>query len=295
VTAPVPTVTVVIAARNAAATLGDQLDALERQSFDGPFEVVVVDNGSTDGTAALVAARAGGAVGVRCIDAPDGRGPAYGRNIGVAQSDGELLAFCDADDVVTVGWLENLVEAADGADLIAGPLRFASALNSPEALAWYGYGPDAVFAPGTRVTGGLLPHAAGANMAAWRRTLAEVGGFDEGAVCVEDKEISWRMQLAGYRLAFAPGAVVDYRLRGSLGGFARQQFQYGRMEALLYRSFHDEGLARRPPGVVARSWALTLLTAPTVVEPRRRGRWVRRVARDAGRLRGSVDQRCWVL
>jgi glycosyltransferase involved in cell wall biosynthesis len=294
-TVRVPTVTVVIAARNAASTLDAQLDALEGQTFDAPFDVVIVDNGSTDATAELVAARSGGPVEMRRILASDGRGPAYARNVGVEHSDGELLAFCDADDIVSSAWLESLAEAAEGVDAVAGPLRFASSLNSPEALAWYGYRADGLSATGTRVTGGLLPHAAGANLAIWRRTLAALGGFDEDAVCVEDKEISWRLQLAGYELGFAPGAVVDYRLRGSLGEFARQQFQYGRMEPLLYRSFHRDGLTRRPVAVVARSWLSTLLTAPTIIEPRRRGRWVRRIARDAGRLRGSVDQRCWVL
>jgi glycosyltransferase involved in cell wall biosynthesis len=292
---PVPTVTVVIAARNASATLDDQLDALERQTFVGPFEVIVVDNCSTDPTAEVVAARAGGPVEMRCIEASDGRGPAYARNVGVERSDGEFLAFCDADDVVSAQWLESLVRAADGADAVTGPLRYAMWLNSPQALATYGYQPDALSRSAARPTSGLLPHGAGANLGAWRRTLTALGGFAEDAVCVEDKELSWRLQLAGYRLAFAPDAVVDYRLRESLAGLARQQFQYGRMDPLLYLRFHADGLARRRAGVVARSWALTLLTAPLLVEPRRRGRWVRRVARDAGRLRGSVERRCLVL
>src|SRR5690349_1945599 len=96
---------IVIAARDAAATLGEQLDALATQVWDGTWEVLVVDNGSTDATCAIVRAAARQWPGLRLVEATDGVGPAYARNVGSRSATGRSLAFCDADDVVAPGWV----------------------------------------------------------------------------------------------------------------------------------------------------------------------------------------------
>src|SRR5438128_344226 len=86
-------VSVIIPARDAAATIDRALRALAWQTIAEPFEVIVVDDGSSDSTAAVVEASA---VGARLV-AGEGSGPAAARNLGVAAASGEVLAFTDAD------------------------------------------------------------------------------------------------------------------------------------------------------------------------------------------------------
>src|SRR4051794_16576472 len=102
--------TVVLPVRDAEAYLAEQLAALGRQTYTGEWEVVVVDNGCTDGTLAVVDAWRARLPDVRVVAAPR-RGLNRARNAGAAAARGELLAFCDADDVVCDGWLTALVDA----------------------------------------------------------------------------------------------------------------------------------------------------------------------------------------
>ena len=96
-------VSVVIPARNAARTLDAQLQALAAQRFPAEWEVLVSDNGSTDATRAVAVEWAGRIPLLRVIDASARPGASAARNLGAAAAHGELLLFCDADDVVADG------------------------------------------------------------------------------------------------------------------------------------------------------------------------------------------------
>ncbi|PZR66075.1 MAG: glycosyl transferase family 2, partial [Solirubrobacterales bacterium] len=110
-----PAISVVIPARDAAETLPRALEAVARQEGAPAYEVIVVDDGSRDETAAIAHD-----LGARVISA-DGGGPASARNAGVAEARGGLLAFTDADCVPTPGWLAAGAEAlALGAELVQG-------------------------------------------------------------------------------------------------------------------------------------------------------------------------------
>ncbi len=114
---PAPTtgldLSVVIPARNAAETIGSALDSLARQRFAGTWEVVVVDNGSTDGTAAVARSFAGRLPSIRIVEASERSGIPYARNRGVEAARGRLVAYCDADDEVSEGWLAGIAEGLD--------------------------------------------------------------------------------------------------------------------------------------------------------------------------------------
>ena len=108
---------------DAAATLGAQLDALAGQDYEADWEVVIADNGSTDGSQEVAKKWAQTRPNVRLIDASSqGRGPNHARNAGANAATGDFLAFCDADDVVSASWLSALADAARGADVVAGRL-----------------------------------------------------------------------------------------------------------------------------------------------------------------------------
>jgi len=124
---------VIVPARNAAATLADPLDALLAQEWDRPFEVVVVDNGSSDGTSAVVTEYRGRDPRVRPVDASEDVGVAYCRNTGIAAARGDGVLICDADDVVAPGWVGAMGEALRDHEFVTG--RIDVHLLNPEWLA----------------------------------------------------------------------------------------------------------------------------------------------------------------
>lgn len=210
-------VSVVIPTYNAVDTLGAQLDALERQDYAGAFEVVIADNGSTDGLAEFVSRRSS-RVQERVVDASTRRGVSHARNVGCRESKGELVVICDADDVVVPGWLRALVAVAATAECVGGSLD-ATTLNDASTIAWrFPHRPDKL-----PVKLRFLPYAHGCNVAVWRDVVEALGGWEEtyqgGG---EDVDFCWRLQLEGGRLAVAPDAVVHYRHRATAGGLARQ-------------------------------------------------------------------------
>src|SRR5205807_9629623 len=113
---------VILCVRNGASTIGDQLAALARQTCPDPWEVVVVDNGSSDGTAGVVQQWRDRLPGLRIVSANQGVGLAYARNVGSHAASGRILAFCDADDVADPGWLAGLIAGAGEADIVGGRL-----------------------------------------------------------------------------------------------------------------------------------------------------------------------------
>jgi glycosyltransferase involved in cell wall biosynthesis len=276
-------VSVIVPTFDAGPHLGEQLEALAAQDYEGPTEVLVADNGCRRGRRETARRWAGACPGARVIDASARRGPAAARNAGARAAQGDLLAFCDADDRVSSSWLRVLVQSAAHADLVGGRLE-GSLLNPARTCACYDMTDPA--APHL----GFLPAAAGSNLAVWADTLTALGGFDEKARTGEDIALAWRAQLRGY--AYAPSeALVHKRLPTSPSDAARRFFGYGRGDARLYRSFRRAGMPRRSwPEVKGVSLALIngFATAPEEVRDCRRNLvfWL-----TCGRLVGSVRHR----
>ena len=283
-----PSVTVVVPVRNGADHLADQLAALAAQTYRGEWEIVVADNGSTDGTIE-VAARSAAALpslpAVRIVDAGPVAGVNRARNAGASAARGPVVLFCDADDRVDPGWLAALAGALEQSDCAGGALvRVAPAGVDAD---------DAAFAHGLVEWPGFLPFASGANLGVRADVLRAVGGFDERfARGGDDVELCWRLQLSGHRIGFAPGAVVEYREPPTLRRLARQAYGYGTQDPLLFRTFRGAGMPRASVLLAVKAWVRLLLLGPFDWRDRTRRRWwVRAIARRAGRLAGSVRHR----
>jgi glycosyltransferase involved in cell wall biosynthesis len=188
---------VIVPARDAEATLPRTLAALADQEGAPAFEVVVVDDGSRDGTAAIVE-RAGARL-VRL----GGAGPAEARNAGVAAASGALLAFCDADCFPTHGWLASGTRALDAADLVQGRVL-------PDPRAELGAFDRSLWV--TEETG-LYETA---NLFTTRALFDRLGGFERwlepvsGKPMAEDVWFGWRARRAGARTAFCAEALAHH-------------------------------------------------------------------------------------
>lgn len=240
-------ISVLIAARDAAATIGEQLDALVDQSFTAPWEIIVVDDGSSDATASIIDARATVTPWIRRVAGP-ARGVAAARNAALDAARAPYLAMVDADDVVAPGWLAAMAAALDDAPIVAGALDI-DALNPEWVRGTRGRGISA--GPGSFA--GLVSFANSCNLGVRREVVDRIGGFDESLTAGEDIEFSHRAALAGFDVVYADAAVVRYRYRTTLGGLWRQAVAYGRSRTTLEARLRGSGLVVPDPSL-GRSW-----------------------------------------
>lgn len=278
-------VSVVIPTRNAQETLGEQLEALASQTYEGDWEVVVVDNGSSDASAAIARSFHDRLPALRVVDASRKAGINVARNAGADAARGEFIAICDADDVCSPGWLAALVAAAPSFDIVKGRLE-TSLLNRSSELGWYNPRPRDLM----RVRHGFLPGASASNCGMWTRVVRSLGGWNEDYVYGSTgTEFFWRAQLAGFSLGPAEEALVHKRLRSGLRPLMRQQFRQGLNQVRLYREFRDRGMPRSSTDRGLKAWLKLILGLPGLVSSRRaRGKWLRQAAMRAGRLAGSL-------
>lgn len=188
-------VSVVIPARDAAPSIERALASILAQDYR-PLEVIVVDDGSRDQTAALVARFADPAV--RLIRQPQSHGAAAARNRGVAASHGEIVAFQDADDEWLPGKLRRqleLLHADRGLVLVACLASFVSSRGTELGLLFDGRPPPS----GLRAWSSLLARntIATPTVVTWRRHLLALGGFDPRLTVAEDQDMWIRLAMRG--------------------------------------------------------------------------------------------------
>jgi len=220
-----PRVSVVVCSYNGGRTIRDCLDGLANLNYPD-FEVIVVDDGSTDDTAAIA-----GEYDLRLIQT-ENRGLASARNSGLEAASGEIVAYLDDDAYPDPYWLHYLVDAfltsahvAVGGPNIPPPGDGAVAdcvANAPG-------GPTHVL-----LSDREAEHIPGCNMAFRREALRAIGGFDPRfRTAGDDVDVCWQLQKWGWTLGFSPAAVVWHHRRNSVRAYWRQQRGYGRAEALL--------------------------------------------------------------
>ena len=225
---------------NGGKTLGDCLEALDHVDYPD-YEIVLVDDGSTDNTQEIVAAwnkaREGRLIGWKTR--PDfqsilqkNMGLSYARNAGAAAATGEVIAYTDSDCMADPDWLYYLMGT-----LISGDYAGVGGPNiSPPAQDWIQACVAA--APGgpshVLLTDVVAEHIPGCNMAFHRWAFDAVGGFDpDYRKAGDDVDFCWRLQQSGQVIAFSPAAIVWHYRRFTLGAFRKQQEGYGEAESML--------------------------------------------------------------
>src|SRR5215211_5213634 len=222
---PRPRVSVIVCSYNGERTLPDCLEGLLSLEYPS-FEVIVVDDGSTDSTAAIAQE-----YGYRLITTKN-LGLSNARNVGMTAATGEIVAYIDDDARPDPHWLTYLAATFLSTEHagVGGPN-----LTHPDD------GPIAECigqAPGNPIhvliSDAEAEHIPGCNMAFRKDCLEEVGGFDPRFhVAGDDVDVCWRLQQRGWTLGFSPAAVVWHHRRNSIRAYWKQQHGYGKAEALL--------------------------------------------------------------
>lgn len=230
---------VILPCYNGGATIAVQLDALASQTYAGEWELIVVNNGSTDNSMEIVQSYRDRLPNIRIVDAYVPPGPRLGvshsYNVGLQSATGAAFVFCEADDEIADTWLQMMAEALASHALVTGPLDYTR-LNEPWIQEMHGGGAQSEelmrvnHAP-------YLPFAYGCNLGLRRQVYETVGEIDESFPCAWDMDYSFRAQLAGFDLHFQRGAVVHYRVRHQLKAIFRQSRNWGRDSALIRKRY----------------------------------------------------------
>jgi GT2 family glycosyltransferase len=251
-------VTVAILSWNGRQHLETCLAALAAQADPGvDWEILVLDNGSTDGTAAWLRERWGSAARVRLVESPVNLGFCAGNNRLVAEAGGDAVALLNNDTRPEPGWLGSLVET-----LASAPPDVAAV--SGKIVDWNGerldFGRGLMTFDGhafqldfrrplksARVpkAGEELAFACGGNLLVRRASFLAAGGFDESYFAyLEDVDLGWRLWSGGERIVFAPGAVVHHRSSATsdLLGLYNRGFLFERNAYLTAYKNYEAGL-----------------------------------------------------
>jgi len=286
-----PTFTVVIPAHNAEQVLPEQLEALCAQDYDGAWNVIVVDNLSTDGTSD-VALTYRDRLNLRVISATDQASAAHARNVGVDAATGAWIVFVDSDDVADSRLLSTYARHAPRHEIMGGRLE-DYVLNDPVVASWRFPLTEADLP----VALGRFPFVLTSNCAIRHDVFDRIGRFDEHlSYYHEDVDLSIRVLLAGIKIAWIPEATVHYRHRDSLRDLARQQFIWGRGTVVMYEKYGAPNtLHHNLTYAISQGWKIAIGTSNLLRGRSRRGQWIRFASFVLGQVVQSSKMRTWYL
>lgn len=279
---------IVVPGRNVVSTIDDQMKALADQQTSVEWELVFVDDGSSDGSADAVVRWRSEIARLHVVRTPGLN--AYGaRNAGLDAARGSTILFCDADDRVPAGWVEAMCAALDRYEIVGGPTRSW----------WPGEGRVAQTVDNTATRRHLdfLPFASGGSVGVRRSLLERVGPWDARYPSGGDVELSWRAMLVGRTPLGTIGEdhAVLYRQRADLKSTFKQQFRQGQMQVVTYQRFREHGMERMTPMEIAQVWQTIGRKLPGAIRSHQLKPWALRAGAPLGRLAGSLARQTLYL
>lgn len=217
--------------------LGAQLDALCAQECDFSWELIVVDNGSTDATRD-VALRYHDRLPHFDVISEARSGKAHALNAGRAVASGSMIVTVDADDVVGPGYLSAMASALESHDLVCARPDFGR-LNPPWAIH-----DDLSSSDQPTVFLEYLPYVPGGLMGVTTTTWDLLGGFTTD-LRADDVDFTWRAGLSGITIGMAPKAILSVRRPSTPREDFRKARGYGRAHVQLFKRFHSQGMPRK--------------------------------------------------
>jgi glycosyltransferase involved in cell wall biosynthesis len=229
---PWPSISVVVCSHNGAGTIHKCLESLQKLDYPN-YEVIVVDDGSTDKTVAIVKE-----YDFKLITT-ENQGLSNARNLGLKAARGEIVTYIDDDAFPDEHWLKYIAVKFLSTDCagVGGPnLAPPDDGKIADCIANAPGGPIHVL-----VTDQEAEHIPGCNMAFRKDCLKAIGGFDQKfKIAGDDVDLCWRIQQCGLWLAFSPTAKVWHRRRNSIRAYWRQQTGYGKAEAILEKKWPNK-------------------------------------------------------
>ena len=241
-----PKVSVVIAALNEAELLPMCLTSLIDQHTSFPFEIIVVDNGSTDETKIIAerfAAENENVVSLQELK----RGTPKARNLGAKNARGNILVFTDADCTYPANWLEEIAKPfADTSrttpiGVVGGSVTTAfRRADWPTLIEHFA---DSLFQlweerDRTARFPGFLPWAPTCNLAVNKELFEDLGGFEENWTIGYDPDFCWRVALNGFTVLYHEPAEVFHIRRGTLPAILKQAYNYAYYNSALFSTYH---------------------------------------------------------
>jgi GT2 family glycosyltransferase len=249
-------ISIVIPTFNGAARIGNCLDALSAQTAGRDAEILVVDDGSTDNTASVV----DGYPGVRLISQPNA-GPAAARNLGAKEARGAILLFTDDDCVPMPGWLDAMLEPFRDSDVVGAKGVYRTRQTSLAARFV-----QIEYEDKYRLMSGLASiDFIDTYSAAFRRDrFLEMNGYDTSfpVACAEDVELSYRMSARGWKMKFAPAAVVYHTHPDTFWRYLKKKYKFAFWRVLAVRKNPAKGVKDSHTPQIMK---LQLLLAPALL------------------------------
>jgi len=233
-------VSVIIPCFNSEKTILKTLEALEKQNFDKPFEILICDDGSKDNTVKIAKQFAKKSkIPVRVFANPH-QGPAWQRNFGAKKAKGKIIVFTDSDCIPGKNWLKEMVKPIEKG-IAHGVQGTYKTLNKESLIARFeGY---EIEKRHERMKKQKYIDFIGTFSAAYlKEVFLKFGGFDTRfkTASGEDPELSYRISKAGYKLVFNPRAYVYHPHPSSLKKYLKQKFYRGFWRVLMYEKHPDK-------------------------------------------------------
>jgi glycosyltransferase involved in cell wall biosynthesis len=259
---------VVIPVHNGAAWLQEVIAAIGNQAKGSPFEILVIEDRSTDGSRAM-AERLADRWPIRVLDG-GGRGAAAAINLGLRVARYPFICQLDQDVVVLDGWLPSLLRALEGPTVAAAQGHYVAAPHASLAARLSAFDLAERY---HAMQGREIDHVCTGNTIYRASALVAVGGLDETLGYGYDNDLSYRLKDAGFELAFVPAARSIHHWRRGLRGFCAQHYGqgYGRLQLIAKHPARRTGDSVSPwpmmlhPPVMVAAVVLGLAAALAIV------------------------------